>query len=226
MKGLNPDTGREFDDTKHYVESSPKLTAADRAKIFEGNARKVFPRIDKVLAASQPDRPAPGPFRFSYAATRYRHEAFRPRPLPRPRRRAAAAARAGSRPIRDLRLAADHRPRRLPRLRDRARASPPSKATSIRPAGFAAGRSSSSSRTINPTRRSRFRSSARSSPRSPRSSSAASWSRCATPEPAHQGRRPGVLLLLVGCPPGARQLDLLIQLLDRRHGRDEHPLLA
>jgi len=52
VKGLNPDTGREFDDTKHYVESSPKLTAADRAKIFEGNARKVFPRLGKALAST------------------------------------------------------------------------------------------------------------------------------------------------------------------------------
>jgi 4-oxalmesaconate hydratase len=53
VKGLNPDTGREFDDTKHYVENSPRLTAADRAKIFEGNARRVFPRINKVLATAK-----------------------------------------------------------------------------------------------------------------------------------------------------------------------------
>jgi 4-oxalmesaconate hydratase len=49
VKGLNPDTGREFDDTKHYVENAPNLTAADRQKIFEGNARRVFPRLSRYL---------------------------------------------------------------------------------------------------------------------------------------------------------------------------------
>ena len=44
VKGNDPRTGFGFDDTKRYVDGT-KLSAADKAKIFEGNARKVFPRM-------------------------------------------------------------------------------------------------------------------------------------------------------------------------------------
>ena len=37
VKGNDPRTGFGFDDTKRYVDASP-LSAADKAKIFEGNA--------------------------------------------------------------------------------------------------------------------------------------------------------------------------------------------
>ena len=48
VRGVDPDTGQYFDDTKRYLDSLP-LAEVDRYKIFEGNARKVFPRLDARL---------------------------------------------------------------------------------------------------------------------------------------------------------------------------------
>ena len=45
VRGVDPETGFYFDDTKRYIDAAPGLTAADRAKIFEGNARRVYPRL-------------------------------------------------------------------------------------------------------------------------------------------------------------------------------------
>jgi 4-oxalmesaconate hydratase len=45
VKGIDPKTGQYFDDTKRYVDGSPNLSAADKQKIFEGNAHKVYPRL-------------------------------------------------------------------------------------------------------------------------------------------------------------------------------------
>lgn len=50
VKGVDPETGHNFDDTKRYVDSLP-LSDADRHKVFEGNVRKVYPRVDSLLAA-------------------------------------------------------------------------------------------------------------------------------------------------------------------------------
>jgi 4-oxalmesaconate hydratase len=50
VKGNDPKTGFGFDDTKRYVESAAGLSAADKAKVFEGNARKVYPRINAKLS--------------------------------------------------------------------------------------------------------------------------------------------------------------------------------
>ncbi|MBW4332122.1 amidohydrolase [Stakelama sp. CBK3Z-3] len=50
VRGKDPDTGQYFDDTKRYVDSLD-LSDADRAKIFEGNARRVYPRLDARLKA-------------------------------------------------------------------------------------------------------------------------------------------------------------------------------
>ncbi|HTK12792.1 MAG TPA: amidohydrolase family protein [Xanthobacteraceae bacterium] len=49
VKGKDPDTGHYFDDTKRYVDQIKTLSEADRYKIFEGNARKVYPRLDALL---------------------------------------------------------------------------------------------------------------------------------------------------------------------------------
>jgi 4-oxalmesaconate hydratase len=48
VRGVDPTTGHYFDDTKRYVDALP-IGDADRAAIFEGNARRVFPRLDAVL---------------------------------------------------------------------------------------------------------------------------------------------------------------------------------
>lgn len=51
VKGLDPRTGFNFDDTRRYIEGVPFLSDTDRSKIFEGNARRVFPRLDAQLRA-------------------------------------------------------------------------------------------------------------------------------------------------------------------------------
>ena len=52
VKGLDPRTGHYFDDTKRYVDKSPKLSDADKQKIFEGNARKVYSRLKTKIGAA------------------------------------------------------------------------------------------------------------------------------------------------------------------------------
>jgi len=49
VRGIDPETGHYFDDTKRYVDALP-MSGADKAKIFEGNARRVYPRIARALA--------------------------------------------------------------------------------------------------------------------------------------------------------------------------------
>ncbi|MBI1218570.1 MAG: amidohydrolase family protein [Rhodobacteraceae bacterium] len=51
VRGIDPETGHHFDDTKRYLDQLPQLSDADRAKIFEGNARRVYPRLAQALAA-------------------------------------------------------------------------------------------------------------------------------------------------------------------------------
>jgi 4-oxalmesaconate hydratase len=45
VRGIDPETGQYFDDTKRYIEGVPFLSPEDRAKIFAGNARQVFSRL-------------------------------------------------------------------------------------------------------------------------------------------------------------------------------------
>ena len=45
VRGIDPETGYHYDDTRRYVDSIEWLTAADRQKIFEANARKVYARL-------------------------------------------------------------------------------------------------------------------------------------------------------------------------------------
>ena len=44
VRGIDPETGHYFDDTKRYLDALP-LSPEDRHKLFEGNARKVYPRL-------------------------------------------------------------------------------------------------------------------------------------------------------------------------------------
>jgi 4-oxalmesaconate hydratase len=50
VKGIDPETGHHYDDTKRYVDQVKALSDTDRYKIFEGNARRVYPRLDRALA--------------------------------------------------------------------------------------------------------------------------------------------------------------------------------
>jgi 4-oxalmesaconate hydratase len=48
VRGIDPESGHYFDDTKRYIDALP-ITGAQRHAIFEGNARRVFPRLDALL---------------------------------------------------------------------------------------------------------------------------------------------------------------------------------
>ncbi|HTF51486.1 MAG TPA: amidohydrolase family protein, partial [Pseudonocardia sp.] len=50
VRGIDPETGQFFDDTKRYVEALD-LPEGDRAQVFEHNARRVYPRLDASLKA-------------------------------------------------------------------------------------------------------------------------------------------------------------------------------
>jgi 4-oxalmesaconate hydratase len=51
VKGIDPETGFPYDDTKRYIEASTILNAEEKQKVYEGNARRVFPRLDAALKA-------------------------------------------------------------------------------------------------------------------------------------------------------------------------------
>ncbi|MFL6125918.1 amidohydrolase family protein [Actinophytocola sp.] len=48
VRGIDPSTGHHFDDTRRYVDALP-LGAEDRRKVYETNARRVYPRLAAVL---------------------------------------------------------------------------------------------------------------------------------------------------------------------------------
>jgi 4-oxalmesaconate hydratase len=48
VKGVDPTTGFEFDDTRRYVEALP-LSAGDKKKIFQENVLRAYPRLAGVL---------------------------------------------------------------------------------------------------------------------------------------------------------------------------------
>jgi 4-oxalmesaconate hydratase len=49
VRGIDPETGRYFDDTRRYIENATGLSDADRGKIFAGNVAKVYPRAAAAL---------------------------------------------------------------------------------------------------------------------------------------------------------------------------------
>src|SRR5690606_40478752 len=48
VRGVDPTTGFNYDDTKRYIDASA-LSAVDKARIFEGNACRVYPRLKARL---------------------------------------------------------------------------------------------------------------------------------------------------------------------------------
>ena len=50
VKGIDRETGHYFDDTKRYIEALD-ISSEDKQKVFEGNVRRVYPRLDQVLKA-------------------------------------------------------------------------------------------------------------------------------------------------------------------------------
>lgn len=51
VRGVDPETGFNYDDTRRYIEASTQLTPAQKQQIYEGNARRVYPRLDALLKA-------------------------------------------------------------------------------------------------------------------------------------------------------------------------------
>jgi 4-oxalmesaconate hydratase len=49
VRGIDPETGHHFDDTRRYLDKVPGLTNEDKHKLFEGNARRVYPRMNRLL---------------------------------------------------------------------------------------------------------------------------------------------------------------------------------
>jgi 4-oxalmesaconate hydratase len=52
VRGIDPESNQYYDDTKKYIDKQSWVNDADKKKIFEGNARKVYPRINKKLLPS------------------------------------------------------------------------------------------------------------------------------------------------------------------------------
>ncbi len=50
VRGIDPTTGHYYDDTRRYVDALP-ISDSDRQRIYSGNARRVFPRLDARLKA-------------------------------------------------------------------------------------------------------------------------------------------------------------------------------
>jgi 4-oxalmesaconate hydratase len=48
VRGIDPETGHYYDDTRRYIEAA-HVDADERHKIYEGNARRVYPRLDAAL---------------------------------------------------------------------------------------------------------------------------------------------------------------------------------
>jgi 4-oxalmesaconate hydratase len=50
VTSIDPLSGHMFDDTRRYIEAA-HLTPEQRAQVYAGNARRVYPRLAARLAA-------------------------------------------------------------------------------------------------------------------------------------------------------------------------------
>ncbi len=53
VKGIDPETGYHFDDTKRYILATPNLTDSERHDVFAVNHLKVYPRLKAALAPDE-----------------------------------------------------------------------------------------------------------------------------------------------------------------------------
>jgi 4-oxalmesaconate hydratase len=49
VRGIDPETGHYYDDTKRYVDQIGWLDDAQRRQVYEQNVLRVFPRLDEVI---------------------------------------------------------------------------------------------------------------------------------------------------------------------------------
>jgi 4-oxalmesaconate hydratase len=50
VRGIDPETGHHYDDTRRYIQAA-QIDSDQRQKIYEANARRVYPRLDAALKA-------------------------------------------------------------------------------------------------------------------------------------------------------------------------------
>jgi 4-oxalmesaconate hydratase len=53
VRGIDPETGHHYDDTKRYIDATTVLSADAKLDIYERNARRVYPRLDRALRAGK-----------------------------------------------------------------------------------------------------------------------------------------------------------------------------
>jgi 4-oxalmesaconate hydratase len=51
VRGVDPESGHFYDDTRRYIDATPNLDSAARRQVYEGNARRIYPRLDAALTA-------------------------------------------------------------------------------------------------------------------------------------------------------------------------------
>jgi 4-oxalmesaconate hydratase len=49
VRGIDPETGFNYDDTKRYIEANTALSPMQKQQIYEENTRRVYPRLDNML---------------------------------------------------------------------------------------------------------------------------------------------------------------------------------
>lgn len=49
VKGVDPETGHNYDDTRRYVDGSPHLSEAQRQAVLAGNVLRVYPRLKQHI---------------------------------------------------------------------------------------------------------------------------------------------------------------------------------
>jgi len=49
VKGIDPHSGFNYDDTRRYIDASTILTSDQKRAIFAGNARRIYSRIPAKL---------------------------------------------------------------------------------------------------------------------------------------------------------------------------------
>jgi 4-oxalmesaconate hydratase len=60
VKGIDPETSRYFDDTGFYLEAISGLTDLEKQKIYSGNVKKVYPRVERYLEGKSHRKPSDG----------------------------------------------------------------------------------------------------------------------------------------------------------------------
>ena len=52
VRGVDPETGFNYDDTKRYIDAAD-ISQAARTEIFANNAKRVFSRLDSAMQAAR-----------------------------------------------------------------------------------------------------------------------------------------------------------------------------